>query len=167
MKEKGERLYRHIKWLEFGIAGILVLALVVIAGRMIVDLWQIAPSIDSVELIDLILADAFLLVIGVEFVKMIIRPTSENVLEVIMLTITRALIMDHSSMVQTLIGVLSMLVLFIIRKYFFCEMRASEVAPKPPAKHSVSNQKISLPSPGVPFSKALDDVSHSEDRSSI
>lgn len=137
MKEKGERLYHHIKWVEFGIAGILVLALVVIAGRMIVDFWQVAPSLGSEELIDLILADAFLLVIGVEFVKMIIKPTSENILEVIMLTITRSLIMDHSSMVQTLIGVLSMLILFIIRKYFFCEMRRDEVSKQQPAEHPV------------------------------
>lgn len=122
MKRKVETLYRHIKWIEFGIAGVLVLALLLIAGRMVIDLWQTAPMIESAALVDLILADAFLLVIGVEFVKMIIKPTSENVLEVIMLTITRSLIMDHSSMIESLLGVLSLLVLFLIRKQFFCEI---------------------------------------------
>lgn len=126
MKKKGDALYRQLRWIELAIAGILLVALIVLGGRMIMELWQEAGQMGTVDLIYLILADAFLLVIGVEFVKMIIKPTSENVLEVIMLTITRSLIMDHSSMEQTLLGVVAMLILFFIRKYLFCEMRDGE-----------------------------------------
>lgn len=126
MKKKEDALYRQLRWIELAIAGILLLALIVLGGRMIMELWEEAQQMGTVDLIYLILADAFLLVIGVEFVKMIIKPSAENILEVIMLTITRSLIMDHSSMAQTLLGVVAMLLLFFIRKYLFCEMSDGE-----------------------------------------
>lgn len=126
MKNKGEALYRQLKWIELVLAVVLLIALIFIAGRMLYELWNNGTDMTSVDLLNLILSNAFMLVIGAEFIKMIIKPTAENVLEVIMLTITRALIMDHSSMVDSLIGVLGMLVLFVIRKYFFCEMQKNE-----------------------------------------
>lgn len=126
MKNKGEDLYRQLKWIELVLAVVLVIALIFIAGRMLYELWSSGAEMTSQDLLNLILANAFMLVIGAEFIKMIIKPTAENVLEVIMLTITRALIMDHSSMMDSLIGILGMLVLFIIRKHFFCEMQKQE-----------------------------------------
>jgi len=90
--------------------------------RMGADIWELSKTETTEVVFTRMLANAFQLVIGVEFVKMILRPTSENVLEVVMLTIARVLIMDHSKILNCLLGVLSMAVIFIVRKYFFCEI---------------------------------------------
>jgi len=122
MKKLRETLYRQIKWLEFAIGFVMALSLIWMAVRMGADIWELSKTETTEVVFTRMLANAFQLVIGVEFVKMILRPTSENVLEVVMLTIARVLIMDHSKILNCLLGVLSMAVIFIVRKYFFCEI---------------------------------------------
>lgn len=60
----------------------------------------------------------FELVIGIEFVKMLAKHTPGSAIEVLLYTIARALIIDHSSMHNALLGVIAIAVLFAVRKYF-------------------------------------------------
>ena len=60
------------------------------------------------------LSTVFELVIGIEFVKMLAKHTPGSAIEVLLYTIARALIMDHSS----LFGVIAIAILFAVRKYF-------------------------------------------------
>ena len=64
------------------------------------------------------LSMVFELVIGIEFVKMLAKHTPGSAIEVLLYTIARALIIDHSSMVGALLGVISITILFAVRKYF-------------------------------------------------
>lgn len=64
------------------------------------------------------LSIVFELVIGIEFVKMLVKHTPGSAIEVLLYTIARALIMDHSSMQSSLLGVVSIAILFAVRKYF-------------------------------------------------
>lgn len=43
------------------------------------------------------LHNVFTLVVGIEFIKMLLKPSSENVIEVLVFLVTRYLIIDHSS----------------------------------------------------------------------
>lgn len=60
----------------------------------------------------------FELVIGIEFVKMLAKHTPGSAIEVLLYTIARTLIIDHSSMLASLLGVVSIAILFAVRKYF-------------------------------------------------
>ena len=58
------------------------------------------------------LSTVFELVIGIEFVKMLTKHTPGSAIEVLLYTIARALIMDHSSMQSSLLGVIAIAILF-------------------------------------------------------
>lgn len=128
MEKKGNALYRHLRWLELCIGAALMVVLVFVAGRIVADIWQQRQSLTGMELFSAVLAAAFLLVIGVEFVKMTIKPTAENVLEVVMLTITRSLIIDHATISQSLLGVLALFLIFFIRRFLFFDTQTAESA---------------------------------------
>lgn len=59
------------------------------------------------------------IVIGVEFVKMLCNHTLDAVIEVMLLAIARQMIVEHTTPQQNLIAVLSVGVLFLVRKYLF------------------------------------------------
>lgn len=156
MKRKVEKLYSHVKWIEIGIAALLIITLIILTSRMVLELSREAHNYNTSELLEYVFSNAFLLVIYVEFIKMIIKPTSENVLEVIMLTIARSLIMDHSSMANSLFGILGMLILFIIRKFFFCEMQGE----KEEASNAIKPRKVQLKKPSTNINLSLSRVSY-------
>ncbi len=59
----------------------------------------------------------FSLVIGLEFVKMLIKQTLSSAIEVVLFTLARKIIADHGSMLDSLLGVAAIAVLFAIKKY--------------------------------------------------
>ena len=67
------------------------------------------------------------LVVGVEFIKMLCRHTPETVIEVLLFAIARQLIVSHGSTFENLIGILSIAILFAIRKYLFCHEKGDKI----------------------------------------
>lgn len=65
------------------------------------------------------LAVASTIVIGVEFVKMLYTHTLDSVIEVMLLAIARQMITEHSSPEQNFISVLSVAILYIVRKFLY------------------------------------------------
>ncbi|MEL3913268.1 transporter associated domain-containing protein [Treponema pedis] len=59
----------------------------------------------------------FSLVIGLEFVKMLIKQTLSSAIEVVLFTLARKIIADHGSMIDALLGVAAIAVLFAIKKF--------------------------------------------------
>ena len=59
----------------------------------------------------------FSLVIGLEFVNMLIKHTPGSALEVVLYTIARKIIADHGSMIEALLGVIAIAILFAVKKY--------------------------------------------------
>ena len=150
MKRVQSFLIKHVKWFEYFIAALLVVALLVIAGRMVLELWDMALYGETGAAFTQLLSSAFSLIIGVEFIKMIIKPTSENVLEVILFTIARFLVVEHSSMLTCLLGVIALAIIFFIRKFLFCEIVQSQDEDK-----ATKRKKTALP-PGA--EKPLDNA---------
>lgn len=121
-------LYKKIKWVEIAIAVILLVALIIIGIRMTIELFSVTIFEDDEHIFDKILSGAFSLVVGVEFVKMLIKSSAENVLEVIMFTVARALIAEDTTMLHNFLGVAALALIFIIRKFWFCEVLQSDMA---------------------------------------
>ena len=71
---------------------------------------------------------AFLgLVIGVEFVKMLCKHTAESVVDVLLFTIARQLVVYHESMWDILIGVAVIAAMFAVKKYLIESEQAEQV----------------------------------------
>ena len=65
------------------------------------------------------LSGAFTLVIGIEFIRMLTKHTPSSVIEVLLFSIARQMVVEHVGPVETLIGVVAIAGVFAIRKYLF------------------------------------------------
>lgn len=104
-----------LKLLELIIAIILAIAIVIASVSLFADLCMHFETFD----LNNFLGNALTIVIGIEFVKMLILHTPGAVLEVLLYAIARQVIMSHESAMENLIGVSAVAILFLIRKYCF------------------------------------------------
>ena len=112
--------FRLAMWFE------VVFALVIFAG-VVVHLTHI-PGImlnRETEFIDFL---QFLLegLVGLELIMMLCRHDLDSIIEVMIFTVTKYLVVNHESAVVILIGVAAVAVLFAIRKFLF--LSAEELA---------------------------------------
>ena len=66
------------------------------------------------------------LAIGIEFAKMLFHHTPETVIEVLLFAISRHMIVQHPTAVETLLGVLAIAMLFAVKKYLMTSFRDQE-----------------------------------------
>lgn len=59
----------------------------------------------------------FSLVIGLEFIKMLVKQTPASAIEVVLFATARKIITDHGSMFESFLGVISIAILFAVDKY--------------------------------------------------
>lgn len=103
--------------LELIMAVIVVIAIVIAA----VSLWE--PFVEFVK--NRNEEDAFLtfvgcvfnILIGIEFLKMLSRPSSDTVLEVLMFLVARHMVIEHTTVWENLISIVSIAALFAMKKY--------------------------------------------------
>ena len=75
--------------------------------------------------IDAFMANAFLIVMGIEFVKMLMLHTYGAVIDVLLFAIARQMIITHGSSLDTLLGVGAVAGIFAIRKFLRPDESAS------------------------------------------
>lgn len=63
------------------------------------------------------LGTAATLVLGIEFVRMLCTHTLDAVIEIMLLAIARQMIVEHTTPLENLISVLSIALLYLVRKY--------------------------------------------------
>ena len=90
-----------------------IIILVVIAGTA-------GPDMDT-EFFTSFLSQALSLVVGVEFVKMLCQHSAQTVVEVLMFATARQMVVEHLGPNETLLGVISIAILFGIRKYLMTD----------------------------------------------
>lgn len=59
----------------------------------------------------------FMIVIGIEFLQMLCRPSSDNVIEVIIFLVARHMIVSNTSPYQDFVSVISIVLLCLVRQY--------------------------------------------------
>ena len=105
MHKINTRLVKMMKAVELVIA---VLLMIAIAISTLATVCFGAESLMNQSFqLDAILEKALTLVVGVEFVKMLILHTPESVIEVLLYAVARQIIISHESAMQNLVGVLS------------------------------------------------------------
>ena len=138
--EKLEKLEKHsrhtehifriiLHFLERIIAAVTILVLVVALVLEIVGMFGIDHSGCPVNLnafadVNSYLHHILTIVVGLEFVRMLIDTTPANILEVLTLAITRHVVLTHEDPVSNLMSVACIAALFAIRRYL---IRRSEL----------------------------------------
>ena len=110
------RVYKLAICIETFFAIVIAIVIVLLAVKLITIIFQPGFFVDE-ESFSNFLKNALGLVVGVEFVKMLVRHTMDNVVEVLIFAISRHLIVYHLEIWEILIGVLCMAILFAIRKF--------------------------------------------------
>lgn len=59
------------------------------------------------------------MIIGIEFVKMLVKHTPESVVEVLLFAMARKLIVGSSTGLDIVIGIGAIAVLFVVRRFLF------------------------------------------------
>ena len=110
-------LTRICTLLELGVAVVLILAILASGLLLMTELGMALLTKPQTLNLSQALNDALGLVVGIEFVKMLIKHTPEAVVEVLLFAIAREMIVFHTSLLETLIGVFAVGVIFVIRKF--------------------------------------------------
>ena len=93
-------------------AGILIYAV-----RLVFDMADISVYIKGTGALVDILDNALALAIGAELIKMLCKHTPETVIEVLAFALARQLIVGHAEPLENLVTVVSIAVLFAIRRF--------------------------------------------------
>ena len=117
-KEKFSSLmFKIIQIFEMIVAIFITMVIIFILYNLIsqiinADIFQMSSSDFSA-----FLASALSLVVGLEFVKLLCQHTPENLIEVLMLAISRQMVVEHLNTFQMLLGVFSIVALLAAKKY--------------------------------------------------
>ena len=118
MKNKlNELIYTISRYTEIALSAIMLVVIIVLIIPMIYNFISIPLLSIKASQFTEFLGNILTLIIGVEFVKILAKHTAENLLEVLMFAIARQMIVEHLNMIDTLIGIISIAIIFFIRKY--------------------------------------------------
>lgn len=114
------KIYSAAGYLEMMISALLVVVILVLTIQLAGEVLYMDSYEMGSDVLSVLMGKALGLAVGVEFVKMLCKHTPSTVIEVLMFATARQMVVEHSSPAQTLIGILSIAVLFATRKFLFC-----------------------------------------------
>ena len=112
---KTEHFYRRVlRILELAIAG---LAIIVLIAALVVEVYNIFTTEHYFTDLNHFLHNILTIVVGLEFVRMLIDMTPGNTLEVLIMATARHIIMNHDDKWTLLIGIVCIAGLFATRHF--------------------------------------------------
>ena len=112
---------RILHWIERVIAAVTIIALVI---ALAVEIYFMIITPGYFQDISELLPNLLTIVVGLEFVRMLIDTTPANILEVLTVAITRQIILSHDNPWSTVASVACIAGLFAIRRFL---IRRSEL----------------------------------------
>ncbi len=112
-------LLRIPYYLELCVSVILLLSIIVALVSLLGDLAQFTLAGGNADDFQTFLGNMFTVVIGIEFLKMLCSYNVDSVIEVILFTVARQLVLNHTAAFELLLSVIAIAILFVVRKYLF------------------------------------------------
>ncbi len=116
-KKLQDKMFELSYIFELMISVIVGFAIVILAVRLVIDTANLTAYNKGVTSLVEILDDAIILAIGAELIKMLCKHTPETVIEVLAFALARQLIVGHTTALNNLIIVVSIAILFAIRRF--------------------------------------------------
>ena len=114
MHKKTDWIHKTLHFLEWLIA---IITLVVLVGMLGLEIYRMFTVADYFATIHTYLHNILTLVVGLEFVRMLLDMTPANTLEVLIVAIARQVIMTHDNPWANVASVLCIAGLFAIRRF--------------------------------------------------
>ena len=108
------RIRKVLHVLELAIASVTIVVLVI---GLAVNIWHVAADPTAFSNTTEFLHAVLNIVVGLEFVRMLIDMTPANTLEVLIMATARYVIMNHDSPTALLIGIICIAILFAVRRF--------------------------------------------------
>ena len=146
-----ERLSFCATMIEMVVGGLILIGCI-ISGIGLIGTTSIAELLGDAHYLQDRMSDACLILIGAEMLKMITSYTIDSVVDVMLLAIARQMNVEHTSPQENLLAVLSVGVLFVIRKFLYISRldKRRELE----RKKKEDKQKGSVPSPAAENAEA-------------
>lgn len=107
-------IHKTVHVIEYAIAA---LTMIVLLGFLVYEIYEMFTEDGYLSSSDTYLKNILTVVVGLEFVRMLINLTQANTLEVLTVAIARQVIVNHDSAINNLICVLCIGGLFAIRRF--------------------------------------------------
>ena len=120
-KKNESFLFKILHLIEFVIA---VMTILVLVGMLVLEVYQMFTVEDYFTDLDTYLHSVLTIVVGLEFVRMLLDTTPANILEVLTVAITRHVILSHDDPWSNLACVACIAGLFATRRFL---IRRSEL----------------------------------------
>ena len=125
---KGDKVHfitAHLEHLmdifEIGIAVIVAFGFIISVFPLLKELPLLASMSTGTESYRHFLENALDLVIGIEFIKMLIKHTPGSVVEVLLFALSRHMVLEGGNAMENLLTVCAIAIIFAIRRFLFIE----------------------------------------------
>ena len=103
--------------LEFIVAGLTLIGILLSVFSLVRDAGIFKQLLTDTSVFKDYLEQIFLLVIGIEFLVILCRPNSENVIEILIFLVARHMIVGDTTPYEDFVSVVSVVILCIVRRY--------------------------------------------------
>ncbi len=118
-KKVQELLYEIAFYLELVAAFIVIILILAQTAGLAMDMISHSDNLTSSDHFTFFLEKCLNIVIGIEFLKMLCRHNMDAVIEVLLFTLARHLIVKQFAITEGLICVIAISLLFVVRKFLF------------------------------------------------
>ena len=112
-----DKMFEASYLFELIISAIVSIAILILAVRLVADTINVSVYFEGANSLVKILDDAIILAIGAELIKMLCKHTPETIIEVLAFALARQLIVGHAAPWENFVTVVSIAILFGIRKF--------------------------------------------------
>ncbi len=117
MKKVEVLIQKACKIMELIVAVFVMLGIILALFALLKDGVFFRELLENIDTFQHYLDNIFLIVIGIEFLQMLFRPSSDNVIEVIIFLVARHMIVVDTTPYEDFVSVISIAVLCIVRQY--------------------------------------------------
>ncbi len=119
------RKYIHIvcEIIELFFALLVGVALVVAVVRFIPELGTYMAGYHGTDMFLEVLEEVFSLVVGIEFIKMLCKPNTDNVIEALVFLVSRHMVIGTNSAIDNLFSIISIAILFLVKAFIHDQKR--------------------------------------------
>ncbi|MDE6912427.1 MAG: hypothetical protein K2P35_01855 [Lachnospiraceae bacterium] len=117
MKKFEAFIQKTCRILELALAVLVMIGIVLALLSFFKDGVIFIELLGNIDMFQQYLDRIFIIVIGIEFLQMLFRPSSDNVIEVIIFLVARHMIVGSTTPYEDFVSVLSIAVLCIVRQY--------------------------------------------------
>ena len=123
-----ERLHKCRKFIFYLLGWLELIVSILIVAGIVVYLFSVPKMIPTVANggFNGYLSVLFDILIGIELVKLLCRNDLYSMVEILLFAVTRHIIIERLTILETLIGVIAIAVLFAIRKFLFLYQETHE-----------------------------------------